>query len=164
MLNRKGLGSGRIAEGQGGESMSLRGQHDVNDELRGVRVGDQETRGTKGSRKRTKAGMSRKQKEISIYDRPINVGNKAVRDFAPREAGETNPRGLRCAVAIRYRNSGQNKPKPVILRPVYRLQWKWAHFSANLNANDPSRIPSLISFGATPSLDKTSGENRRGVR
>lgn len=115
--------------------------------------------------KRTKAGMSRKQKEISIYDRPIKVlGNKAVGDFVPRDGGETNPRGLKCAVAIRYKNSGENKPRPVMFRAVYRLQRKWARFSANLNANDPSRIPSLYPSMLPPSLEKTTGENRRGVR
>ena len=131
--------------------MSLRRQPEV-------RVGDQDTRGTRESRKRTKAGMPRKQKEISIHDRPINVlGKKAVGDSAPRDAGETNPRGLRCAVAIRYKNSGQNKPKPVIFRVVCRLQRKWARFSANLNANDPSpsRIPSLYPSTLPPSFDKT---------
>ena len=86
---------------------------------------------------------------------PLRFGGKGGRRFAPTDAGETNPRGLRCAVAIRYKNPGQNKPKPVIFRVIYRLQRKSARFSANLNANDPSRIPLLkdsvlVSFDAPP--------------
>lgn len=64
-------------------------------------------------------------KDMPICDRPIkDLGNKAVGDFAPRDAGETNPRGARSGVSIRYKNSGPNKPNPVIFRAIYRLQAK----------------------------------------
>ena len=73
------------------------------------------TRGERGNRSGTKAGICREQKEISIYHRPITFwGKKDVGGFPPEDAGKTNPRGLRYAVAIRYRNSGQIKPNPVI--------------------------------------------------
>jgi hypothetical protein len=35
------------------------------------------------------------------------------------DAGKTNPTGLTCGVAIRYKDSEQNKPKPVIFRAIY---------------------------------------------
>jgi hypothetical protein len=113
MLNRKRLGSGRIEEGQGRESMSLRGQHDMNDELPGVRLGDQETRGTRGGRNRTKAGMSVKQKEISIYHRPINVlGNRAVGGFRAEGSRRNKPNGpkIRCSNQIQEFRPKQTQP------------------------------------------------------
>jgi hypothetical protein len=59
-----------------------------------------------------KAGISQKQKKMSICHRPINLlGNKDVGDFAARCAGETNPTGLRYAVGIRYNDFDKNKPK-----------------------------------------------------
>jgi hypothetical protein len=60
-----------------------------------------------------------------------------VGDFASRDAGEANPRGLTHAVAIRYKDSGTSEPNPVIFRGIYRLQLKSTRFSANLNANRP---------------------------
>ena len=62
---------------------------------------------------------------------------------------ETNPSGLRCAVAIRYKDSGQNKPKPVIFFAIYRLQRKLARFSANLNTDSHQgfQLSSLQSTG-----------------
>ena len=118
---------------------------------------------------RTKAGMSMKIKDMSIYDRPsrfLDTGN--VADFAPRDAGETNPRGLSYAVASRYKNSGTNKPKPLIFPAVYQLQRKPACFSANLNADedDPSRIRSLKSFDAPShaSMRELARESRRAGR
>jgi len=101
-----------------------------------------ESQGNEGEPEANKTGMSLKQKEMPICDRPINVWwNQEVGDFVPRDAGETNPRGLRYTVRIRYRNSGKNEPKPVILSIIYLLQWKSARFPATLNANDLSRIP-----------------------
>ena len=112
--------------------MSLREQPDMNDALPDVRVGDHETKGARGSRKRTKAGMSLKGKDMPICDCPIKVLDKGdAGDFAPRYAGETNPRGLRYAGARRYKNSGPNKPKAVIFPVIYRLQRKSARFSGN---------------------------------
>jgi len=42
-------------------------------ELGGARVGGRETKRASGSRKRTKAGMSLKRKDMQICDRPIKV-------------------------------------------------------------------------------------------
>ena len=73
-----------------------------------------------------------------------------VGDFASRDAGEANPRGLTHAVAIRYKDSGPSEPKPVILRGIYRLQLKSAHFPRDLDGNRPSdqgfrpRNPSML--------------------
>ena len=59
----------------------------------GVGVGDREARGEGVAWTRTKAGMSQKQKEMSICHRPINVlGNKEVGGFAERIPAKTNPR------------------------------------------------------------------------
>ena len=51
---------------------------------------------------------------------------------------------------MRYKNSAQNKPNPVILRAIYQLQWKLARFSENMNANVPSRnsAPTSLDAGA----------------
>ena len=63
------------------------------------------------------------------YHRPINVlVKKDVEDVAAAVGGETNPRDLRYDVAVRYKDSGQNKPKPVIFHEVYGLQWNSARF------------------------------------
>ena len=108
----------------------------------GARARAQESPGSAG--KGTKAGMSMKMKDMSICDRPIkDLGNQDVGDFAPRDAGETNPRGLRYVLSIRYKNSDPNKPNPLIFLAIYALQRKSASFSANMNANDPSRILSV---------------------
>jgi len=61
-----------------------------------------------------------------------------VGDFALRDAGEANPRGLSHAVAIRYKDSGPSEPKPVIFRGIYRLRLKSGRFSVNLNGNRAS--------------------------
>jgi len=61
-----------------------------------------------------------------------------VGDFASRDAGEANPRGLSHAVAIRYKDSGPSEPKAVIFRGIYRLQPKSGRFSVNLNGNRAS--------------------------
>ena len=89
--------------------------------------------------------------DMPLCDRPSRFWEKVgVGDFAPRGAGETNPRGLNYAVASRCKNSGANEPKPLIFPAVYQLQRKPARFSANLNADedDPSRIRSLKSSDA----------------
>ena len=123
-------------------------------ELLGSGLGRQETNGGRGSRKRTKAGMSQKRRGISICHRPIKVlEHTQAGVFAPGNVDETNPRGLRYTVATTYKNSGQNKPNPVMFRAVYRLQRKSAYFSANLNADDPSRILSLNHCPIRPSAD-----------
>jgi len=57
--------------------MSLRQPHDRNDERPGVRVGGKVTGGASGSRKRTKAGISLKRKDMPICDRPIKVFGEA---------------------------------------------------------------------------------------
>ena len=79
----------------------------------------------------SKTGIPLKRKEMPICDGFI----QAWEDFASRAVRETNPRGLTCAVAVRYKDSGQDKPKRVILLAIYGLQRKSAQFSANLNAN-----------------------------
>jgi hypothetical protein len=61
-----------------------------------------------------------------------------VGDFASRDAGKANPRGLSHAVAIRYKDFGPSEPKPVIFRGIYRLQPKSGRFSVNLNGNRAS--------------------------
>src|SRR5215470_476400 len=59
---------------------------------RGFGFGGRETSGAKGSRKRTKAGMYLKKKDMPIYDRPIKVfGRGGGRRFHARDAGKTNP-------------------------------------------------------------------------
>ena len=62
-----------------------------------------------------------------------------VGDFASRDAGEANPRGLIHAVAIRYKDSGPSEPKAVIFRGIYRLQLESGRFSGNLNAESSAR-------------------------
>src|SRR5215831_14882798 len=53
-------------------------------------------------------------------------GTRLLGDSHPGEAGKTNPTGLRCAVAIRYKDSGQNKPNGVILsrRSISSLEFE----------------------------------------
>jgi len=67
-----------------------------------------------------------------------------VGDFASRDAGEANPRGLTHAVAIRYKDSGPSEPKPVIFRGIYRLQLKSGLFSGDLNGNSLRPIKDSI--------------------
>ena len=90
-----------------------------------------------------------------------------VGDFASRDAGEANPRGLTHAVAIRYKDSGTSEPNPVIFRGIYRLQLKSRRFSLNLNAGSGarSRIRSLESFDAPsrPSINGLAKSHRPKV-
>ena len=138
--------------------MSLGREHD----LAGVRA-EVGKAGSAGKPEPNKAGMSLKVKDMPKCDRPIKVLEEGeAGDFARRDAGETNPRGLKYAAATRYKNSRQNKPKPVISRAIYGLQEKSARFSANLNGNDPSRIPSLMCLDRHPSI--RASENRRCFR
>jgi len=67
-----------------------------------------------------------------------------VGDFASRDAGEANPRGLTHAVAIRYKDSGPSEPKLVIFRGIYRLQLKSGRFSVNLNAESVRPIKDSV--------------------
>ena len=91
-------------------------------------------------------------------------GGGEVGDFASRDAGEANPSGLTHALAIRYKDSGQSEPKPVIFRGIYRLQLRSARFSGDLNAETSvrSRIRSLGSFGAParPSIKQTGEKSQ----
>jgi len=79
-----------------------------------------------------------------------------VGDFASRDAGKANPRGLTHAVAIRYKDSGPSEPKAVIFRGIYRLQLESARFSEDLNAESSvlSRIRSLESFAMLPPIPR----------
>ena len=70
-----------------------------------------------------------KTEGMPIRDRSIKVLTEGERGRFRVESGSRNkPRGLTYALAIRYKDSGQNKPNPVILRAIYRLQRKSAHF------------------------------------
>jgi len=110
-----------------------------------------ETRKPEGNSDVNEAGMSLKINEMRKCHPHQGFWRRGkVGDFALREAGEANPRGLTHAVAIRYKDSGPSEPKPVILRGIYRLQRKFALFSVNLNAQSShrSRIRSWESFDA----------------
>ena len=91
-----------------------------------------------------------------------------VGDLAKRDARETNPRELKYAVAIRYKDSGPSEPKAVIFRGIYRLQRESARFSGNLNAESSvrSRIRSLESFDAPsdPSIKQGPQTTDKGLR
>ena len=80
-----------------------------------------------------------------------------VGDFASRDAGKANPRGLTNAVAIRYKDSDPSEPKAVIFRGIYRLQLELARFSLNLNADRPSDQGFVLGIlrCSLPSLDET---------
>ena len=54
--------------------------------------------------------------------------------------GETNPTGIKYAVASTYKNSGQNKPKPAIFLVIYGLRRKREQFSGNSNAEYDQRL------------------------
>jgi hypothetical protein len=71
-------------------------------------------------------------------------GGGEVGDFASRDAGEANPRGLTHAVAIRYENFGPSEPKPVIFRGIYWLQPKSARFLVDLNAEPGAPIKNSV--------------------
>ena len=89
-----------IAEGPGGESVCLQGQHD----MPGARVGGQQTGGARGSGNRTKAGMSLKRRDMSKYDRPINVfGEWRGRRFRGEGCRRNKPKrpNIRCSNQIR---------------------------------------------------------------
>ena len=130
MLNRKtpGLrpGSRKVQE-KGSYRRTMTGQ--------GFGMGGRETRGAGSKPEPNKTGMPLKRRDMPKCDRPIQVFDKggAAGDFALRDAGGTIPIGPRYALATRYENSDQNKPKPVIFRSIYRLERKSARFSANLN-------------------------------
>ena len=68
-----------------------------------------------------------------IFERAL-LGNRQVGGFGARHASETNPTELTYSVASRYKDSGENKPKPAIFRIIYGLRRKKARFSGNLNA------------------------------
>ncbi len=119
-----------------------------------------ETGAARASRSPAKAGISMKINKIQICDRPIKDSwRRGGRDSARSGAGKTNPRGLSQAAAMRYRNSGANKPKPVIFLVIYLLQRKSARFSENMNAHDtrPIKDSVLILSGARSSLGTAGG-------
>ena len=89
----------------------------------------------------SKTGTPPKRKDTPICDGSIKAWEKGeAPDFASGDVRKTNPRGLSCAAAVRYKDSGQNKPKPVIFFAIYRLQRKLARFSANLNTDSHQRF------------------------
>ena len=64
-----------------------------------------------------------------IFDRSVTVlENEGAGDFALRDAGKTNPRGLRYAVAMRYKNFGQNKPSQLSSVPSISYSGNWPAF------------------------------------
>ena len=84
----------------------------------------------------THFGDAPPHRQEQIFDRSVNVlGNEEVGDFAPRDAAKTNTRDLRYAVAIRYKNYGQNNPNAVIFRAIHWLRRKSVRFSGNLHAD-----------------------------
>ena len=106
----RSVGFGReSAEGQRGRKGGL--TTDMNDERPGR---------LRGSRKRAEGIVSQTKGHVSIPS--FYLGNRKVGGFMPGGAWETNPTGLKYAVASRYKNSGQNKPKTAIFRAISGLQ------------------------------------------
>jgi len=101
------------------------GPHDMNDEWLGAGLGVRESGQPKVTGSERKGGMS--QREMSCC-RGNALGNRPVRDSVASHTSETNPTDLRHAVASRYKNSGQNKPKPSILRVISGLRGKGGDF------------------------------------
>jgi hypothetical protein len=93
-------------------------------------------------------------------------GRGEVGDFASRDAGEANPRGLTQAVAIRYKDSGPSEPNAVILRGIYRLQLKSGRFSVNSNAESVRPIKDsvlgLLRYCLRPSIKQTGEKLAEG--
>ena len=153
-------------KGDVGESRSLRTSRNCHGS--GLK-GGQEDQEREGNWDVNGAGMSLKINDMRKchphqgFWRRVEVG-----DFASRDAGEANPRGLTQAVAIRYKDSGPSEPKAVIFRGIYRLQRESARFSGNLNAESSvrSRIRSLESFDAPsdPSIKQGPQTTDKGLR
>ena len=150
-------------KGHDEESRSLRTEPQL------PRVGSkgQEHQEREGNSDVNEAGMSLKINEMrKCHPHQGFWGRGEVGDFASRDAGEANPRGLTQAVAIRYKDSGPSEPNAVILRGIYRLQLKSGRFSVNSNAESVRPIKdSVVGLPrcSLPSLDQTQWRKVAGL-
>ena len=117
----------------------------------GWRPGDQ------GSRKRTNAGMSRKQREISIYDLPITFWEQGGR-LCAQGFRRNKPKSPKTRCSRQIQGFPQKQTQAVILLVIYRLQQKSALAGKPISCLMPS---STSLYSCERSVHEMPGQSRR---